>query len=136
PLAEGLFNYRTFLERQEIYFQLKASSDKDWQLIGLKNSSGLNGRFIKWAKSALALGVPREDITLHLEQALTLGDKTYMTEEITEPFIRAATYHIFAVDGLRMAILSGMFFFAFRKLRVPRVICGAILIPLIWSYVD
>jgi competence protein ComEC len=136
PLAEGLFNYRTYLQRQEIYFQLKSQSSNDWQSIGQKISPHIRDRFAKWANAALAIGRTNVDTPLRLEQALTLGDKTFLTEQITEPFMRAATYHIFAVDGLRMAILFGIFFQAFRWLRVPRKISGLILIPLLWFYVD
>ncbi|HWC60917.1 MAG TPA: ComEC/Rec2 family competence protein, partial [Verrucomicrobiae bacterium] len=137
PIAEGLFNYRTYLQRQEIYFQLKAQSSNDWQIVGpQKSSPPLRDRFIKWAKAALAIGHPNVDTPLHLERALTLADKTYLTDDLTEPFMQAATYHIFAVDGLRLAILFTIFFIALRRLRLPRTICGAILIPLLWCYVD
>ena len=67
---------------------------------------------------------PDPDTSLRLEQAITLGDKTYLTDEVTEPFIRASTYHIFAVDGLRMAIIFGIFFTSFRAFRVPRTVAA------------
>src|SRR6266516_2241396 len=82
---------------------------------------------------ALALGLPVDE-SLRLEQALTLGDKTVLTEEVSEPFVRAATYHIFAVDGLRMGIIFGIFFALFRVLGLPRAWCGLVLIPVIWFY--
>lgn len=187
PLADGLFDFRTYLRRQEIYFQLKTRSAADWQIPGQKKMSPpLSDRFLKWAKTALAIGVthsnlvtssrsqesvrvfasphpnplPRgeggalsrssvnaqslaqssagmidDDTSLRLEEAITLGDKTFLTDDITEPFIRASTYHIFAVDGLRMAIIFGIFFTTFRTLRMPRTISGLVLIPLIWFYV-
>ena len=190
PLAEGLFDFRTFLRRQEIYFQLKTRSAADWQVAGLKRISlPLSDRFSKWAKTALAIGLTQpnlatasntqvlvrvssspnlgsrssrresapsfsndrnqsglnqpgatatlqgEDISLRLEEAITLGDKTFLTDDVTEPFVRASTYHIFAVDGLRMAIIFGIFFTTFRALRMPRIASGLVLIPLIWFYV-
>jgi competence protein ComEC len=136
PIAEGLFDLRNFLRRQEIYFHLKTARTGDWQIAGSRNvSPPVSDRFTKWAEAALALGLPPNDESLHLEQALTLGDKTYLTDQITEPFVRAATYHIFAVDGLRLAILFGIFFLTFRALRMPRTVCGFVLIPLIWFYV-
>ena len=79
--------------------------------------------------------MPVEDESLRLEWALALGWKTALTEEVSEPFVQAATYHIFAVDGLRMAIIFGIFFCLFRALRLPRAVCGLVLIPLIWFYV-
>ena len=137
PIAEGLFDYREYLKWQEIYFQLKAQSTNDWQIASSpKTSPPLSDRFKKWAKASLTIGRPETDIPLHLEQALTLGEKSYLTEEITEPFMQAATFHIFAVDGLRMAILFGIFFTGLRWLRVPRNICSAIILPLLWFYVD
>jgi competence protein ComEC len=136
PIAEGLFDFRAYLQRQEIYFRLKNNHTGDWQIVGSRAvSPPLSDRFTKWAEAALALGLPENSEPLRLEQALALGDKTYFTDQAAEPFVRASTYHIFAVDGLRLAILFGIFFLTFRALRVPRTICGAILIPLIWSYV-
>jgi len=137
PIAEGLFDYREYLRRQEIYFELKAESSNDWQIVGSPNTSPpLSDRFKKWAKAALAIGRTNVDVPLHLEQALTLGEKSYLTEDVTEPFMQAATYHIFAVDGLRMAILFGIFFTALRWLRVPRNVCSMIILPLLWFYVE
>jgi competence protein ComEC len=136
PLAEGLFDYRTFLKRQQIYFELKSQTTNDWHLVASeKISTPLHDRFRAWANRALALGLTAEDESLQLERALTLGDKTILTEEISEPFVQAATYHIFAVDGLRMAIIFGIFFTLFRALRVPRIATGLLLVPLIWFYV-
>jgi competence protein ComEC len=136
PIAEGLFDFRTYLRRQEIYFVEKATRDGDWQIIGSRKlSRPLSDRFIAWTKTALALGQPPDSEPLHLEQALALGDKTYLTDQVTEPFVRASTYHIFAVDGLRLAILSGMILFILRALRLPRNLCALVLLPLIWSYV-
>jgi hypothetical protein len=68
-------------------------------------------------------------------RAIAHVEATALTEEVPEPFIQAATYHIFAVDGLRMAIVFGIFFGLFRALGLPRPWSGAVLIPLIWFYV-
>jgi ComEC/Rec2-related protein len=133
--AEGTFDYRTYLKQQDIYYQLKASSEDDWQIIASPRQPPLAERFRTWAKKALALGLPSEDESLRLEWALALGWKAALTEEVSEPFVQAATYHIFAVDGLRMAIIFGIFFGLFRALRIPRAVCGLVLLPLIWFYV-
>jgi competence protein ComEC len=133
-IAEGLFDYRSYLSRVGYYFELR-STEKDWQILRSPKSPPLADRFRAWGRWALALGLPVEDESLHLEWALTLGWKPVLTDEVSEPFIRAATYHIFAVDGLRMAIIFGIFFFLLRACRVSRPVIGVILIPLIWFYV-
>jgi len=132
--AEGLFDYRAYLKQLGIYYQLHASSEEDWTIISPGRKPPLADRFRTWAKDALARGLPCEDEALRLEWALTLGWKTAFTEQVEEPFVRAATYHIFAVDGLRMAIIFGIFFGLFRAIGLPRAYCAAALIPLIWFY--
>ena len=132
--AEGTFDHRGYLKQLGIYYQLSASSEQDWQIISSPTQRPLADRFRTWARQALALGLPVEDESLRLEWALTLGWKAALTEEVSEPFVRAATYHIFAVDGLRMAIIFGIFFGLLRAISVPRAVCGLVLIPLIWFY--
>jgi competence protein ComEC len=133
--ADGTFDYRAYLTQQGIYYQLQAASEQDWRIVSSPSRPPLADRFREWARPALALGLPVEDESLRLEWALALGWKTALTEEVAEPFVQAATYHIFAVDGLRMAIIFGIFFCLFRALGLPRAVGGLVLIPLIWFYV-
>jgi ComEC/Rec2-related protein len=133
--AEGTFDYRAHLKELGIYYQLQAASEQDWRVLATPPAPPLADRFRAWARRALGRGLPSQDEALRLEWALTLGWKPALTEEVSEPFIRAATYHIFAVDGLRMAIVFGIFFGLFRALGLPRPLSGAVLIPLIWFYV-
>ena len=132
--ADGMFDYRAYLEQQGIYYQLQAASEQDWRVVSSPAMPPLADRFREWARQALALGLPAEDESLRLEWALALGWKTALTEEVSEPFVQAATYHIFAVDGLRMAIIFGIFFYLFRALGMSRAVCGLVLLPLIWFY--
>lgn len=134
PLAEGLFDYREFLKNQEIHHQLHVQSIAEWRVLSQLSRRPLADRFCAWARKTLALGLPVEDESLRLEWALTLGWKASLTDTISEPFVRASTYHIFAVDGLRIAIVSGIFLTLLRALGAPKAISGLIVIPLIWFY--
>src|SRR5439155_888818 len=122
--------------RSGIYYVLTVSSTNDWSIEEAKEPvrRPLSDRFLGWAKAALARGLPAEDESLRLEWALTLGWKPALTDEVAEPFMRASTYHIFAVDGLRLAIVSGIFLNLFQVLRLPRIWRGLFVIPLIWCY--
>ena len=135
PLADGLFDYRDYLQTRGIYYQLKTNSTNDWKLrepILLKLP--LTDRFLNWSKHTLALGMPVEDEPLRLLWAMTLGWRTAFTGDISEPFLRAGTMHMFAIDGLRIALLSGMIVTLLRVLRLSRGWCGAIAVPAIWFY--
>ena len=135
PLAEGLFDYREYLATRGIFYQLKAGSTNDWRL-GATSLAGppLTDRFLSWSQHTLALGLPVEDEPLRLLWAMTLGWRTAFTADISEPFLRAGTMHLFAIDGLRIALISGMLVALLRVLQVSRAWCGIVAIPLIWFY--
>ena len=135
PLAEGLFDYRDYLQTRGIFYQLKTSSTNDWQL-GAPSLTRppLTDRFLNWSKRTLALGLPVEDEPLRLLWAMTLGWRTAFTGDISEPFLRAGTMHLFAIDGLRIALISGMLVALLRVLQVSRAWCGIVAIPVIWFY--
>ena len=134
PLADGLFDYRTCLRRQGIYHQLKIESDHDWEITGPPMNPPLAARFSDWAQTVLARGLPAEDEALRLQWAMVLGWKTALTDEVSEPFMRSGTMHIFAISGLHIALIAGILVALFRLLNVPRAACGVAVIPLIWFY--
>ncbi len=130
-----LFDYRDYLQTRGIYYQLKTESTNDWQLREpISSQPPLTDRFLSWAKKTLALGLPAEDEPLRLLWAMTLGWRTAFTGDISEPFLRAGTMHLFAIDGLRIALMSGMIVTLLRVLRLSRGWCGLLAIPTIWFY--
>jgi len=138
PLAEGLFDYRDYLQARGIFYQLKTRSPNDWQLGASRlTRPPLTDRFLNWSKATLALGLPADDINeepLRLIWAMTLGWRTAFTGDISEPFLRAGTMHLFAIDGLRIALISGMLVALLRVLQVSRAWCGIVAIPVLWFY--
>ena len=135
PLAEGLFDYRDYLQTRGIFYQFKAGSTNDWQLgASPLGHPPLTDRFLDWSRHTLALGLPVEDEPLRLLWAMTLGWRTAFTADISEPFLRAGTMHLFAIDGLRIALISGMLVALLRVLQVSRAWCGVVAIPAIWFY--
>jgi competence protein ComEC len=134
PVAEGLFDYRAYLRRQGIYYQLTASSTNDWRLLEGRPTPPLGDRFLGWARATLARGLPEEDEPLRLIWAMTLGWKPALTNEVYEPFMRSGTMHIFAISGLHIALIAGILASLLRMLQVPRIWCGWVVIPVIWFY--
>ena len=135
PLAEGLFDDRDYLQTRGIFYELKTSSTNDWQLrTPILSTPPLTDRFLNWSKRTLAIGLPVEDEPLRLLWAMTLGWRTAFTGDIADPFLRAGTMHLFAIDGLRIALISGMLVALLRVLQVSRAWCGIVAIPAIWFY--
>ena len=56
PLAEGLFDYRDYLQTRGIFYQLKTGSTNGWQLGGSPLAGPpLTDRFLNWSKHTLSL---------------------------------------------------------------------------------
>jgi ComEC/Rec2-related protein len=137
PRADGLFDTRFHFRHEAIYYQLRTDSEGAWS-VGQGSpprQMPLADRFSAWARKTLALGLGPEDAPLRLIWTLALDWKAPMTETVEEPFMRAGTFHIFAVDGLRIGLLAGIAIGLLRFLRLPRALCGLLVIPAIWFYV-
>lgn len=134
PLAEGLFDYRTYLSRQGIYYQLKCESTNDWRVLSSMRERPLSDRFLAWGQRTLARGLPTQDESLRLLWAMTLGWTTGLTSEVSEPFMRSGTMHIFAISGLHIALIAAILVSVLRVIRVSRAWCGGVVVPAIWFY--
>jgi ComEC/Rec2-related protein len=66
---------------------------------------------------------------------MTLGWRTAFAGDISEPFLRVGTMHLFAIDGLRIALISGILVALLRVLQISRAWCGLVAIPAIWFYI-
>lgn len=134
--AEGLFDARSHYQHQGIYFQLRTASSNAWRINpdSPPRAPPLADRFTAWARKTLAMGLGPEDAALRLVWTLALDWKAPLSQPVEEPFMRAGTYHIFAVDGLRIGLLAGIGIALLRALQLPRGICGLLVAPLIWSY--
>jgi ComEC/Rec2-related protein len=136
PLAEGLFDPRSHYKRLGIYYQLRTKNMDAWKIVPSTPpaSRPLADRFTSWARRTLALGLGPEDAPLRLLWTLVLDWKAPLTENVEEPFMRAGTFHIFAVDGLRIGLLAGILIALLRAFQLPRAFCGILVIPIIWFY--
>lgn len=137
PVAIGMFNYREYLRKRGIYYLLTAEGANDWHLIDENDGATappISDRFVAWARSNLSKGLVEEDEALRLLWAMVLGWRTALTEEVSEPFMRSGTLHVFAISGLHIALITGILVQLLRVIRVPRPVVGLILVPALWIY--
>lgn len=129
-LAPGLFDYRAYLKHLGVHYQLAVASTNDWQLLSRDSRSS---SFQKWARTLLARGLP-QDRQVELLWAMTLGWKTALTGEVSEPFMRSGTMHVFAISGLHIALIAAILVASLKLFRLRRATCAWIVIPIIWAY--
>ncbi len=134
--APGLYDRRESLRRRGIYFELNTDKLTRWKLIPQSSSPRppLADRFRAWARHNLSRGQPEQDEALELLWAMSLGWRTALTGEVAAPFMRSGTMHFFAISGLHIGLVAGIFVVLLRVLRVPRAWVGVVAIPLLWFY--
>ncbi|HTI72668.1 MAG TPA: ComEC/Rec2 family competence protein [Candidatus Limnocylindria bacterium] len=133
--APGLFDYKEYLRRQGIGFQLSCEAPLDWALApGATTKPPLDDRFMAWAQARLQLGLPNDEAS-GLIQAMTLGWKTGLAGDVQSVFMQSGTLHVFAISGLHIALIAATCVQILRFVRMPRAACGWIVIPLVWGYI-
>jgi ComEC/Rec2-related protein len=65
---------------------------------------------------------------------MALGWKTALTDEVEDPFMKSGTMHVFAISGLHIALIGAIALSILRFLRIPRGLCGWLLVPMLWFY--
>lgn len=136
PRAPGLFDARRYFYGQGLDRVLEARDAGDWRLAAGPQPARppLPDRFRAWAQRTLARHLPVEDEPVRLLWAMTLGWRTALTDEVTEPFMRSGTMHLFAISGLHIALVAGVLVSLLRVARVPRGATGLAAVPLLWFY--
>jgi len=71
---------------------------------------------------------------LALIKGLVLGKRELLSQDIQEAFKNTGTFHILAISGLHIGLLSFIFFFFFQLLRFSRKASVLLTIPLIITY--
>lgn len=119
-LNPGGFDYKGFLAAQGI--ALEGWAKDDAALIRLEGQGG--NLLLRWIYgirerflSAIARVLP--DQRAALLQAILLGDRSSLSQEVTDAFLRSGTYHILAISGLNVSLLAGSLFFLLKLLRIP-----------------
>lgn len=131
----GMFDYGDYLDRLGISRLLETDRPGDWRL-GRRAEAGppLSRRFQDWARKALVVGMPETDTAVRLLYAMVLGWKTALNGEIAEPFMLSGTMHIFAISGLHIALVAGIWIHVCRFLQIPRNRSWLVVVPMLWAY--
>ncbi len=135
----GLFDYREYLRQKGIYYTLALESPGDCLVLSPTTSAPQleppwDARFVAWGRRILRLGLPEEDEAWRLQCTMALGWKPGLNQEVSEPFMRSGTLHVFAVSGLHISLVALVFVRLLRCLRLSPAVSGLVSIPIIWLY--
>ncbi len=104
PKNTYLFNYKKYLERKNIYFKVQATS-----LIKLKN----NKNIFYEIKKIIIKRIPNRYLYTFI-----LGDKKYLDKDIIRSYQENGISHLFAISGMHITLLTGMFSKLLKKIKI------------------
>ena len=101
--AKNGFDERTWLRRQGVHVVLRVD---EWHVVGRRGGVGGAGdRLRRWLRRASAPGLAGERRAL--VEGIVLGDAAGLPDGLKAAFRRSGLYHLLAVSGQNVVLLSG-----------------------------
>lgn len=138
PLHWGEFDYRQFMHRKG-YVGNAFIEWSDIEMTNQKSAFSLLRNIRQWQSNLLqrfeSVGIHGNNLAIL--QALTLGDKTLLSEEIKQRFSKAGAMHVLAVSGMHVGILFMILSFLltpFQRSTIGRTTSALLIMSIIWCY--
>ncbi len=137
------FDYQKYLYRKGIIGQIFLNSDNF--IVTGHNAGNSVFAFAYRTRNQLENSYENHGINgneLHVLQALTLGDRSEINDEIKQSYVASGAMHILAVSGLHVGIIFVLFNFLLKFLdklkykdkQIGKLIKAVFLILIIWSF--
>lgn len=121
PSNPGQFNYKSYLERQNIHALFTVNKNNQVILV-VRNQANFLLNFILTVKHKLEnlidkyLPAPQSLVL----QALLLGNRQQIPDTLEDKFIHSGTVHILSVSGLHVALVCFILIIFFKAINLPR----------------
>jgi competence protein ComEC len=134
----GTFDWQRWLTRQNIPFTAtlrKADSCAVLETGRGRRLMALSLRLREHCERALRVGLENEPKLAGVLAGMVIGQRTEIPPETYDDFQQTGVFHVFAISGLHVGIVTGVVVLLLRLARIPRRWCGLIAIPLLVIYV-
>jgi competence protein ComEC len=134
----GAFDWRAWLEQRGINFTATVRKT-DWLDVVAHNEGnpviGLSLQLSEYLERALRFGLEDEPKLAGALAGMVIGDRSEIPTETYKDFQRTGVFHVFAINGLHVGLVTGMVLIVLRLLRIPRRWCAVAAVPLLVLYV-
>lgn len=137
PLNPDQFNYKGYLQNQEVYGEIRGSLET--VLLHKKNTFSLRALAEKARNRVMGKleASPLQPAERSIIQALLLGDKKDIDKELYADYAAAGAVHILAVSGLHVGVLYfllGGLFLVVKRLPKGAYIHPLLVVILLWGF--
>lgn len=137
PLNPYGFNYKKYLQQQQIHHQIYGDNSQFLRLTRTKQTVRGIATSIreKITKSLIQYGFKNDELAV--VNALLLGQRQNLTSELQQSYIGAGAIHILAISGLHIGIILLILTAVFKPLHYfkhGKLAASIIIITILWMY--
>ncbi len=134
----GAFDWRGWLARRGIHFT--ATIRKDDLLEVEAHDQGnpviaMSLRLSRYLERTLRLGLEGEPKLAGALAGMVIGERSEIPTETYKDFQRTGVFHVFAINGLHVGLVTGIVLIVLRMARIPRRWCAVAAVPALVLYV-
>lgn len=137
PLNPNQFNYKNYLEKKYIYHQLSTTNQSILKVSSNTHKLfGVAGNIREFINKKLILYNFKPD-ELAIINALLLGQRQDVSENVYSSYTNAGAIHILAVSGLHVGIILLILSFVFKPLerfKHGKLIKTILLVSILWGF--
>ncbi len=134
----GTFDWRRWLELRHIAFTATIRKSDICTVLARDEGNPLIAASLRWRERferALRAGLEREPKLAGVLAGMVIGERSEIPPATYADFQNTGVFHVFAISGLHVGIVTAVVIGALRLVRVPRRWCGLVAIPLLVFYV-
>lgn len=134
----GAFDWRAWLEQRGIHFT--ATIRKNDRLEVEAHDQGnpviaLSLRLRRYLERTLRLGLEDEPKLAGALAGMVIGERSEIPTETYKDFQRTGVFHVFAINGLHVGLVTALVLIILRVAQIPRRWCAVAAAPLLILYV-
>ena len=137
PRNPGEFDYASYERRHDIYSQVTTRYASDCRITGHDGGSALQRFALKsrqWISGTLEQGISDSPEVAEIIKSLVLGIQNDTPEDLKALYQRTGTVHLFAVSGLTVGMVVGIFWFILKSLQIRRGYAVVVIIAALVLY--
>jgi competence protein ComEC len=134
----GAFDWRGWLEQRGIHFTATIRKDDALDVVARDRGNPVIAtslRLSRYLERTLRLGLEDEPKLAGALAGMVIGERSEIPTETYKDFQRTGVFHVFAINGLHVGLVTGIVLIALRIVRIPRRWCAVAAVPVLVLYV-
>jgi competence protein ComEC len=134
----GAFDWRAWLEQRGVHFTATIRRD-DILNVEAHDQGNLviatSLRLSRYLERSLRLGLEDRPKLAGALAGMVIGERSEIPTETYKDFQRTGVFHVFAINGLHVGLVTGIVLIVLRMARIPRRWCAVVAVPVLVLYV-